>query len=450
MEELNNHHDPFELLNLNRAEAEKARKFYQNSTNGDFIESRLLTKNRKVLVIKWARYLLPDGAGIDIGFDITKDKKERLALKNSEEKFRGLIERISGAIYRMKIPEGTYEFMSAAAENVFGYEAEEFLKNPLYIKNKIHPDYLEYFNEKFQKLLNGQIDPVYEYKTIDKNNETRWIRQSNKGIYNDKGELIALEGLCVNVTKEKNYEKQQLNKYKEINVYKNKLKNLNKLILETEENERQKIASYLHDSIGQLLSIGNMILTSIDYHSLDDEGRSAIREVSDLIKEAVSQTRMLTYELAPPMLNQSGLIDTLKWEAKNIIKKHGIEVKIDTKIKHLDISKNTSILMFRIISELILNVIKHAKASKIVIEIRKGCNYFQISVIDNGIGFNYDEYNQQNCQKNSFGLFSIKERMEAIQGEMNVESNVNIGTKVTIKLQTNKLKLYGNQSINSG
>ena len=139
---------------------------------------------------------------------LLRRKKAREALQESEEKHRGLIEGLDDAIYRMSLPDGEYEYMSPAAWKVFGVSAEEFMENPLIIGKLIHPDFTEYFKEKWADLIEHKVSPTYKYKILDPEGNERWIVQSNTGIFDDSGNIIAIEGLCRDITKGAQTEKE--------------------------------------------------------------------------------------------------------------------------------------------------------------------------------------------------------------------------------------------------
>lgn len=128
-------------------------------------------------------------------------KQSEDALRESEGKYRGLVEGLDEAIYRMSLPDGKYEYMSPAARKVFGYSAEEFIENPLIIGKLMHPDFAEYFDEKWADLIEGKVPPTYKYKILDPEGNERWIVQSNTGIFDDSGNIIAIEGLSRDITK---------------------------------------------------------------------------------------------------------------------------------------------------------------------------------------------------------------------------------------------------------
>ncbi len=121
------------------------------------------------------------------------------ALRQSEDKFRRLIDGLDEVAYRLSIPEGIYEYVSPAAKKVFGYEAEEIIKRKHFIQDIIHPEFRKQFKRLWNDLIDGKVPLTFEYKVIDPSGKERWIIQSNCAVY-DGDQLIAIEGLCRNIT----------------------------------------------------------------------------------------------------------------------------------------------------------------------------------------------------------------------------------------------------------
>ncbi len=134
-------------------------------------------------------------------------QKTRNELKNNEEKYRRFTENAKDMIYRMSLPDGKYEYVSPASDTIFGFPPETWYQNPILIQEIIHPNYHGYFKEKWALLLKGELDPSYEYQILYKGNETRWIHQRNVGVWDDKGRLVAIEGIVTDITELKHSEK---------------------------------------------------------------------------------------------------------------------------------------------------------------------------------------------------------------------------------------------------
>ncbi|MEN6374503.1 MAG: PAS domain S-box protein [Smithella sp.] len=148
----------------------------------------------------------PLDGSIWIAEDITEHKLAEETLRKSEEKYRGLVEGLNEALFRMTLPDEIFEYFSPSVTNVLGYSAEEFIADPLLIRRAIHPDFQDYINKIFKELKEGIVSPNYEYKIIDAKGKERWIIQSNKGIFDKNGKLVALEGLCRDISERKRTE----------------------------------------------------------------------------------------------------------------------------------------------------------------------------------------------------------------------------------------------------
>jgi len=130
-------------------------------------------------------------------------QKTRNELKRNEEKYRRLTDNAKDMIYRMSLPSGEYEYVSPASENIFGVSPESWYTNPILIRDIVHPEFHEYFKEKWARLLKGTLDPSYEYKILYKGSKIKWIHQRNVDVRNEKGELIAIEGIVTDITDRK-------------------------------------------------------------------------------------------------------------------------------------------------------------------------------------------------------------------------------------------------------
>ena len=139
--------------------------------------------------------------------DNTASKTMEKMLRESEKKYRHLIEGLNEGVFKMSLPDGRYDYVSTSIQYVFGIPLEKIYSNAPLINKIIHPDLKERFEQRWQEILDGKVDPTYEYKIIDNNGKERWILQSNRGIYDENGKIVALEGLCRNITEVKLAEK---------------------------------------------------------------------------------------------------------------------------------------------------------------------------------------------------------------------------------------------------
>lgn len=144
----------------------------------------------------------------DNTFTMKKLMSELEDLKEKYRQYQTLVENSKDMLYRMSLPDGRYEYVSSGVIEVFGYTPDEMYASPLMIQKVIHPDFLGYFHDQWERLLNGDMPPNYEYKIRHRSGETRWVNQRNTLFLNDAGIPIAIEGTVRDVTESKKIEEE--------------------------------------------------------------------------------------------------------------------------------------------------------------------------------------------------------------------------------------------------
>lgn len=235
----------------------------------------------------------------------------------------------------------------------------------------------------------------------------------------------------ITIKKLREAEKVQKSNLNKINKYQNKLKQLNSELVLTEEKEKKAIAGYLHDGIGQTLSIAHIRLTSLLNDDLNEKTKTTLHESTKLIDAAINDSRLLTYDLSPPILYELGLAPAIKWKLEQISNKDNLASEFYCDDDKIGLNTNSLILVYRIVCELLLNVVKHANATKVEVEITKNGRNYSVTVFDNGCGFDYKKVSNLNKQ-GGYGLFSINERLESINGNFIIKSDKQTGTKAKI------------------
>ncbi len=268
--------------------------------------------------------------------------------------------------------------------------------------------------------------------------ENIWLSISGFSIFDENGIYIGKRGVCYTITKRKEAEIALRENVLKIEEYQKKLKRLNVEITLVEERERRRIAENLHDSLGQTLSLAFLKLSSIiDYDNCSSNVEKVITETSGLLNIAISESRNLTYDLSPPILYELGLIPAFKWKLEQIEERNDISTVLIGEDQLVEIQKDYNIFVYRIVCELLMNVIKHAKASLIELEISSGGEFYSIIVRDNGVGFKKDEKPKLRTD-GGFGLMSIYERIDNMNGKFEIESKPKGGTEAKIIIPFSK------------
>ncbi len=232
--------------------------------------------------------------------------------------------------------------------------------------------------------------------------------------------------------------KAQINVALRIKHYQERLKKLNAEITLIEERERRRIADNLHDSLGQTLSLAYMSLSSVPTEDLPDVVQDKLKFISGLLNTAIEESRTLTYDLSPPILYELGLVPAVKWKLEHFEKRFKIKTKLenDSPISH--VSKSHKVFLFRIINELLTNIAKHANATLVTVEFLTNETNYHIIVTDNGVGIDKSKITSES-ESGGYGLLSIMERIESINGAFNIEAIKN-GTRAEIEIQKQNTK----------
>jgi signal transduction histidine kinase len=220
-------------------------------------------------------------------------------------------------------------------------------------------------------------------------------------------------------------------------------KQLQSLALElslTEERERRRLATELHDHIGQELAISKIKLGLLQKTTASREVAAQLREVYELIELMIKDTRSLTFKLGLPVLYELGFGAAVEWLAKDMHKEHGIHYQLEGNGLPSTMSKDMSFLLFQMVRELLFNVVKHARATMVKIAIENVNHRLQVVVADNGVGFDPAQNDPQKDKISGFGLFSIRERLNYFKGDLEVESEPGHGTRVTMTIPMNDNK----------
>ncbi len=216
--------------------------------------------------------------------------------------------------------------------------------------------------------------------------------------------------------------KAQINVALRIKSYQLQLKKLNSEITLVEEQERRRIAENLHDSLGQTLGLAFMNLSSIDIQKCQPEIKNTIQFTSKLLNKAIEESRRLTYDLSPPILYELGLVPAIKWKLERFEKETNIAANLITEKRKTDLSRENNIFLYRTIGELLTNTFKHAEATEVTVKQKTKNGMYYISVEDNGIGIDKSQLKQKTNNKGGFGLLSISERIENMNGTFKIAS----------------------------
>lgn len=216
----------------------------------------------------------------------------------------------------------------------------------------------------------------------------------------------------------------------------NELRRLSSQILTIQESERQRIATDLHDGLGQSLTLIRLGLEEcsalLAANSLS-KAEEALQQLRLKVKDAFAELRRVAMDLRPSTLDDLGILATLSWffrEFENAC--HGIKIEKHLLVQESSIPIRLKISIFRILQEAICNIVKHAKADHIRVSLIKAGDVLHLSIEDNGRGFDTAELVNYCPQGKGLGLVSMKERAMISGGTYRIDSTVGKGTGIYV------------------
>ncbi len=213
--------------------------------------------------------------------------------------------------------------------------------------------------------------------------------------------------------------------------YQEKLRQMSLQLFMTEETQRREIASDLHDHVGQALAMLKFKLAKLKGDAVFCGFDRDIDEMRKLIDQIIKYTRDLTLELSPPLLHELGFSNAISWLCPQMKEKFQLNIHLDDKASEKIQDEKIRIALFRSVQELLFNIVKHAKTPEAWINIEKEGQELIIQIIDHGVGFNGEEKGGQ-----GFGLFSIKERLAPLGGNLQIKTSLGQGTEINLRIKT--------------
>ena len=356
------------------------------------------------------------------GRDITERERAQEAMRRSEESFRKAFDANPAPSVIVRSRDRYWLNVNGAFVRTFGYTAEEAV-GKTGAELRIWPDAREQ-----EELWQGFLD-----KKRIRGHETR-LRTKSGGLIDVLfyAETIDLSGeqcllaSVIDITERKRTE-EQLKRYNE------ELRALSARLHSVREEESARIAREIHDELGADLSSLKWDLEEIDELLSESTQPSALREkvaaLVSLTDRAVDTVRRITSELRPTALDEFGLVEALRWHAQQFQTRTGIVIDCDLP-ESVDLNREQATAIFRIVQEALTNVLRHARATRVDIKMRREDDYLVLTISDNGRGITED----QKSGPQSLGVLGMRERAHLLGGEIDVEGAEARGTVLSVRL----------------
>jgi signal transduction histidine kinase len=220
---------------------------------------------------------------------------------------------------------------------------------------------------------------------------------------------------------------------KRLFAYQAQLRSLATELSRTEERERRRIASVLHDQIGQnLVALKRKLeLLSKDI-TLSKKNTGILDEILGLTTQTIRDTSSMTLQLSPPILYELGFVPAVEWLLEQFQQQNLFTYTLKDDGQFKPLNDDIKSLLFQSVRELLININKHAQAKSVKVSIGRRGSFFKISVEDDGVGFTPSKDGLNKDGSGGFGLFNIRERLNFIGGGFTIKSAPGEGSLITM------------------
>jgi PAS domain S-box-containing protein len=345
---------------------------------------------------------------------IAERKRAEVALRESEERYRELFENARDAIYVHDL-EGTYIRVNRATETLSGYKRDEIVGHNF--AEFVAAEDVRYVRKSFYAKLAEQGETAFEVDVIAKDGRRVPVEVRSRAIY-ENGVMVGVQGSARDITERK--------------LAQDALQMFSRQLIEAQEDERRRISRELHDQIGQILTAIKLNLHAVQQvHSTSEMG-GYVKDNIEAVDEALRLVRDLSIDLRPPVLDDFGLVTALCWYVDRYTKRTGLEVDVDIELpnQYQRFSRDLETACFRIAQEALTNIVRHAQASRVLLQLVKDGNVLLLSIKDNGVGFDMERLRKRAPRAATLGLISMQERAHAAGGTIEIESAISNGTAI--------------------
>lgn len=396
-----------------------------------------------------------------ISVDVTEHRRAQDALRESRRQQSAILDTIPDIAW-LKDEQSRYIAANEPFGESCGVEPESLVGKtdfdlwPEDLAKKYRDDDKEVMRLRRRKRM---VEPLEDSK-----GKRSWLETIKTPIYNEHDQVVGTSGIGRDITEVKQAQEQLEKAHRELElrvqertvelenanidlrnevserkkaqekliVYQRELRSLASELSLAEERLKRRIATDIHDHVGQKLAISKIKLESLAESVSSAEVAGSLDEIRGLIAEIIKSTRSLTFELSPPVLYELGLEAAVEWLVRQAREQHGLTAEFRDDRRPKPVDNDVRVLLFQAVRELLVNVAKHAHANKVKVSTRRVGDEIRVSVADDGVGFDTSRASSQGYTSGGFGLFSIHERLGHIGGYLKVESTPGRGTRISL------------------
>ena len=338
-------------------------------------------------------------------------------LRRSEQRFRTVADFAYDWEYWVD-PAGSYLYVSPSCERITGYRAQEFQADPALLEQIIHPDDRAVAVDHFrhESVESSRLAP-FEFRVLTRRGEERWLEHVCQPVYDAAGNYLGRRGSNRDATERKRVEEELEQHVRD----------------KATAAERSRLARELHDSVTQALYSVNLHAEAASLAlaaGKETVVAASLQKLQAMTREAMMDLRMLIFELHPPILKEEGLAAALRARLATVETRAGLQTELRVEGEDrlpLAVAEE----LFWIAVEAFNNVLKHANASKVTVNLSFAEGWVRMCIADDGRGFDPDGARSQS----GMGLQTIAERAEHIGGRLDLSTTLDQGTTICVEAQ---------------
>jgi len=346
--------------------------------------------------------------------------------KKLEEELSIVYDALSSSVSGVIITnlEGRIQYVNPSFLRIFGYKE----KTEILGKNAVDlfptEDVKKFADVK--AIIDETRGETEEFIAQHKDGTKFPVEVSSSNVTDNIGNIVGRMASFIDLTERKQAKKAIQESKKQIRVLSSKL-------LEAEEEERKRIARDLHDIIGSSLTAIKYILEKqVDNMAkLPIQERTSLEQAVSMVQNTIKETKRIYRSLRPPILDDLGILATINWSCREFQEVYsGIRIEKSLEIEEDKVPKSLKIVIYKLLLETLNNIVKHSGANLVRLSLRETEGNLELSVKDNGRGFNLKEILSRESHSSGLGLASMKERVEVFGGSFKIWASHKKGTTI--------------------
>ena len=373
-------------------------------------------------------------------------------LRESEERFRALVNATSYVVYRMSPDWSEMRQLEGR-----GFISDSGKPRTDWLEEYIHPDDQEFVLRAIREAVQTKSIFELEHRVRRVDGSLGWTYSRAVPLIDDSGEIVEWFGAASDVTARKEAEQKYRElaemlegqvrartrdleeRNAEILRQSEEVRELHWRLLRAQDEERRHIARELHDSAGQTLTVLGMNLGQlVQKAGLNDRQLATDAEtIQEMVQQLHRDIRTASYLLHPPLLDESGLYSALSWYIQGLIERSGLQINLEIPEDFGRLPRDMELVIFRLVQECLTNIHRHSGSKSASIRIARVTSEVTIDIQDSGHGIPPQRLTEIQSGGSGVGIRGMRERLGQFKGEMNIHSNSS-GTRISVAIPLTK------------